>query len=206
MLLPRGHSAWTLAGLLQLEEFARPLTEVQMDELWRGELNLELGELRHVAVPLREVEKKLDVLARADQRVQLLRTIPGVGPRLAEAVVALIDDPGRFHNGKEVGAYIGMVPKQLDSGETVRSGHITGHGNRLVRALLVEVSWLGLRYNPWVREVYERTRAGKSARRKIAIVAVGRKLLVCAWAMLRDGQPWREPAKTRLAVKSDKST
>ena len=195
ILLPRGRSAWTQSALTDLEEQARPLAQVVNAELWRGELNIELRELRHAEEPLKEVEHKLDVLAKANQNVQLLQTIPGVGPRLAEAVVALLDDPKRFQHAKEVGAYIGMVPKQLQSGETMRLGHITHHCNRVVRALLVEVSWLWLRYNPWVRDVYERTRAGKAARRKIAIVAVGRRLLIRSWAMLRDQQPWRGPAK-----------
>jgi transposase len=201
ILLPRGRSAWTLKGLLALAELSRPLDQVAMEELWRGELGLELQELRQAEAPLQAVEKKLDALAQTNQNVQLLQTIPGVGPRLAEAMAALIDDPQRFQKGKEVGAYIGMVPKQLDSGETVRNGHITRHGSRLVRALLVEVSWLGLRYNPWVREIYERTRAGKSARRKVAIVAVGRRLLIRSWAMLRDQQPWQGPAKLSPARK-----
>ncbi len=194
ILVPRGRQAWTLAGMLALEDMSRPLAEVEMDELWRGELELELHELRQLEAPIRKVEQKLDVIAQADQRVPLLQTIPGVGPRLAEALVALIDDPGRFKKGKQVGAYLGMVPKQLDSGESERLGRITRHGNRLVRALLVEVSWISLRYNPWARQIYERARAGNSRRRKIAIVAVARRLLVRSWAMLRDQQSWRVAA------------
>jgi len=199
LLLPQARKAWTLEGMLALEEMTRPLAEVEMDELWRGELALELDALRQLEEPLRKVEQKLDALGKADQRVELLQTIPGVGPRLAEALVALIDDPRRFKKGKEVGAYLGMVPKQLDSGESVRQGRITRHGSRLVRALLVEVSWIGLRYNPWARQVYERTRAGKKERKKIAVVAVGRRLLIRSWAMLRDEQPWRVAAQANSA-------
>src|SRR5262249_23062721 len=139
------------------------------------------------------VGEKLDVIATADPRIQLLRTIPGVGPRLAEAVVALIDEPARFQHARGVSAYIGMVPKELDSGVTVRRGPITKHGSRLVRSLLVEVAWSGLRYNQWVRETYQRISGGKKSRKKIAIVAVGRRLLVRCWAMLRDGTSWRMP-------------
>lgn len=88
-------------------------------------------------------------------------------------------------------AYIGMVPKEFDSGETERRGRITRHGSRLVRSLLVEVAWAGLRYNPWVRETYQRISGGKKSRGKIAIVAVGRKLLVRCWAMLRHNMAWQ---------------
>ena len=192
-LLPRGRSCWTQAGLGRLEAMARPLSELGLTELWRGELELELQQLRAAQEEIGVVEEKLDAIAKADPRVRLLRTIPGVGPRLSEAIVALLDRPERFHKASEVSAYIGMVPKEFDSGETERRGRITRHGSRLVRSLLVEVAWAGLRYNPWVRATYRRISGGKKSRRKIAIVAVGRKLLVRCWAMLRDGTSWQCP-------------
>lgn len=189
-LLPRGHKCWTQLGLATLEGMTRPLSELQMPELWRGELAVELAQLRVTQEQIATVEEKLNAIGAADPRVKLLRTIPGVGPRLAEAIVALLDDPHRFANVSAISDYIGMVPKELDSGETERRGHITRHGSRLVRSLLVEVAWAGLRHNPWVRQTYQRICGGKKSRKKIAIVAVGRKLLVRCWAMLRDNRPW----------------
>jgi transposase len=192
-LLPRGAKCWTQLGVAHLEAMAKPLTEVGLNELWRGQLHIELRQLREVQEEITIAEEKLDAIAAADPRVQLLRTIPGVGPRLSEAIVALLDRPERFHKAREVSAYIGMVPKQFDSGESERHGRITKHGSRLVRSLLVEVAWAGLRYNPWVRQTYQRISGGKKSRKKIAIVAVGRRLLVRCWAMLRDGTSWRAP-------------
>ena len=192
-ILPRGASCWTQLGVARLEGMARPLIEVGLQELWRGQLHIELRQLREVQQEIRAAEEKLDAIAASDRRIKLLRTIPGVGPRLAEAIVALLDRPERFRQAREVSAYIGMVPKELDSGETVRRGRITKQGSRLVRSLLVEVAWAGLRYNPWVRETYQRISGGKKSRKKIAIVAVGRRLLVRCWAMLRDGTSWRPP-------------
>lgn len=186
-----GHRGWTRAGIAQLEALARPLKEVGREELWRGELALELEGLKALAEPLRQVEAKLDELGEVDERVQLLRSIPGVGPRGAEALAAVIDKARRFKRGKEVGAYLGLVPKQIQSGESNRLGRITRQGNRLLRSLLVEISWSGLRYNSWMRSVYERVRRGSKARKKIAIVAVARRLLIRCWAMLRDGTTWR---------------
>jgi len=201
-ILPRGQKCWTQLGVATLEAMTRPFAEVELNELWRAELGLELAQLREVQQKVQALEEKLNAIGAADARVQLLRTIPGVGPRLAEAIVALLDDPARFHKVGEVSAYIGMVPKELDSGETERRGRITRHGNRLVRSLLVEVAWAGLRHNPWVRETYQRISGGKKSRKKIAIVAVGRKLLVRCWAMLRDNQPWHHEIKidTRAAA------
>jgi transposase len=198
-ILPRGGSCWTRPGIERLSALARPLSEVSMSELWRGQLEIELRQLREVQQEITVLEERLDAIGAADLRVKLLRTIPGVGPRLAEAIVALLDRPERFHKANEVSAYIGMVPKELDSGETVRRGPITKHGSRLVRSLLVEVAWAGLRHNRWVRETYERISGGKKSRKKIAIVAVGRRLLVRCWAMLRDGTSWRAPSISTAA-------
>ena len=189
-LLPRYRSAWTQEGIANLEALAKPFREVSRDELWRGELGVELAQFKAVQSQLAEVVAKLDELGAANRGVQLLRTISGVGPRLAEAVVTMFDDPRRFRRAGQVSSYIGMVPKQFDSGETERAGRITRHGNRLVRSLLVEVAWCALRHNPWARETYQRISGGKKSRKKIAIVAVGRKLLVRCWAMLRDGTAW----------------
>lgn len=192
LLWPRGKRGWTQEALEKLEQWSLPLSEVEGGELWRGQLGVELKALQATAMQIQEVEKKLDQIGKANERVQLLRTAAGVGPRLAEAFVAIIDDPQRLKNSKEVGPYLGLVPKQWQSGETDRLGHITRHGSRVLRSLLVEASWAGLRYNPWMRETYERVKRGSKARRKIAIVAVARRLSIRCWAMLRDDAPWRD--------------
>ena len=139
-------------------------------------------------------------MAGAHEGATLLRTIPGVGPRLAEAVAAWIDDPGRFANGRQVGCYAGLTPRRYQSGSMDRQGRISGQGNALLRSLLVEVAWLGRRHNPWMRMVYERALRGSPSRKKIAIVAVARRLLVVCWAMLRDRRPWRDPESARLRL------
>ncbi len=190
---PGGKSGWTNASLEGLRKLALPLARCEVEELWRGQVHVELRRLEALAEQMEEVEAKLEALAMGDRRVALVRTIPGVGPRLAEVIVAVIDDPGRFGNGKQVGAYAGLTPRQYQSGEQDRSGRISGAGNGLLRALLVEVAWLGQRYNPWLKGVFEKTCRGSKARRKIAVVAAARRLLVVAWAMLRDGRRWEAP-------------
>jgi transposase len=185
-----GPSAWTQAGIEELTALAGPVDGVEAEHLWRSELALDLAALAHLEAPLRQVETTLDALGRRHKRVQLLQTIPGVGPRLAEALVALIDEPGRFQHGKQVASYLGLVPRQFQSGQMNRQGGITSHGDRLTRKLLVEVGWMTVRYNPQLREIYHRVCRGSPARRKIAVVAVARHLAITAWAMLRDEAPW----------------
>lgn len=191
--LPAGKRGWSLDSLGWLSRQAMPISQAPPEELWRGMLDMELRQLDDAQAALDEVEAKLNAMAQADERVQQLQSIPGVGPRLAETLVAIIDDPRRFNNTKQVGCYAGLTPRQRQSGDSNRQGRISGAGNKLLRTLLVEVSWVALRYNPWLAEVFENVCRDSKTRRKTAIVACARRLLVRAWAMLRDGTTWRDP-------------
>jgi transposase len=188
---PCGHRAWTETGLAGTAAQARPLAECGPSELWRGRLHLALTELAHVKVLAEQAEKKLDELAKTDAGMQILDSIPGVGPRTAEAVVAFLPEPKRFRTTKQVSAYGGFVPRQYQSTDTDYRGRITKRGPKTLRKLLVECAWVMLRYNAWARAVYQRLTHGGKTRKKQAIVALARKLLVRYWAMLRDGTTWR---------------
>jgi len=191
-----GASAWTQKGLGVLRGWSRPWDHLEGEQLWRGQLCEELRALGQIEEQLLRVEQKLDQMGRRDERITRLQTIPCVGPRTAEMLVAVLDDPHRFKSVKEVGSYVGLTPRQFQSGQMDRTGRISKQGHRQLRKMLVEVSWLALRYNPSLRRVYQRICRGSRSRRKIAIVAVARKLLVIAWAMLRDGTTWQA---TRLS-------
>lgn len=193
MSLPVGKKAWTAAALEELSAVARPLEQCDPCQLWRGQLYEELQALTTAHEQVMRVEARLNALNQADSQVRLLETIPGVGPRTAEIISVVLDDPRRFANGKQVASYAGLVPRLFASGQSCRTGGITKQGNGLLRKLLVEASWVGLRYNPWLREIYLRVRRGSAKRNKIAIVATARHLLIAAWAMMRDGQRWRPP-------------
>lgn len=191
--VPCGARLWASAGLAELKSMARPLAECSPADLWRGRLERSLVEYGQVFDQIASVEATLDEIGRQSRSVQLLMTIPGVGPRTAEAVAAYLHDPSRFASGKEVSAYAGLVPRQFQSGELDRRGRITRRGPAILRKLLVECAWCSLRYNAWARRVYLRLSHNGTARTKQAIVAVARKLLVRCWAVLRDGVPWRDP-------------
>jgi len=192
MEMVRGQKAWALERLELIAEHRKPLAECALDELWRGELDLELIQLEHLRQHQHEVHKQLQALARADERVQLLQTIPGVGRKTAEVVVAYLDDPHRFQNARQISSYAGMVPRRYQSGETDRHGRIHKRGPRQLRSALVEAAWLMLRYNPWAKSVYDRLTGGQKTRKKKAIVAVARKLLVRCWVMLLRKEPWHQ--------------
>lgn len=191
-----GKNGWTQKVRSSLWEMAN----ADGDVTWRFMLGVDLEQLEALEESLKVVERKLKTLANRDEDVQLLQTVPGVGIRLAETIVAIIDDPHRFRRGRQVASYAGLSPRRYQSGAMDRQGRISGEGDKLLRQLLVQVAWIGLRYNPWMREVYERARRGTESRKKIAIVAVARRLLIRCWAMLRDGTPWRPDVSLRLAA------
>lgn len=106
------------AGIEQLAREARPVDACAELELWRGRLHVELALLAALDAQLRLIDAKLDGLA--DEGTALLQTVKGVGPRVAEAVVAHLDDPARFRSAKAVAGYAGLVPRQFESGTVCR--------------------------------------------------------------------------------------
>lgn len=191
MRLPGGPSGWNEAARAWLRGQARRLADCGPAELWRGLLHSELEHLEQTEKLVATVTDKLDELGQCDPAVGLLRTIPGVGPRTAEVIVTVLDQPQRFATRRQVSAYAGLVPRRFQSGQMDRSGRITKRGSPLLRQTLNEAAWMAVRFNPALRAFFLRVGGGSKRRRKQAIVALMRKLLVIAWAMLRDGQPYR---------------
>src|SRR5262249_27271928 len=190
---PRGAKAWSETGLAGIALQAKTLADCGPEELWRGLLELALTEYRQICALIAQAETRLDALGKQHADVILLETAPGVGPRTAEVVAAYLNDAARFKTGKQVSAYSGLVPRQHQSGELDRRGRITKRGPALLRKLLVECAWCMLRYNGWARGIYLRLTGGGQRRKKQAIVALARKILVRCWAMLRDRRAWRDP-------------
>ena len=160
--------------------------ELDPSSALRRDLLLErLSELKQ---KLGRVNQQLDKTADAHPGVALLRTIPGIGPRTAEALVAYIDDPKRFSNLRKAGAYFGWDPCQDASGAVNRLGHITGDGPATIRKLLVEAAWVAVRRSPTVRAFYQRVMREDPDRKKIAIVATAHHLNKVAVALLKSGE------------------
>jgi transposase len=136
IVAPSGKRLWSNKGLQWLKEQSLSEADASESDALRRDMSLE--ELEEVNQKIRRVEKELDRRADAHPGVALLRTIPGVGVRTAEAVVAHLDDVGRFARNKKVGSYFGLVPCQDQSAGRDRLGHITKDGPPAVRKLLCE--------------------------------------------------------------------
>lgn len=136
---------------------------------------------------IQELEADLDRIAQGHPSVALLRTVPGIGPRCAEAVVAYADDVHRFGRGRQFASYFGMTPTQDASGLINRHGHISKRGPSVVRWVLVEAAHQVVRHCKEMRIFCDRIRRDRRDRYKRALVATGRKVLTILFAMLRTG-------------------
>jgi transposase len=159
-------------------------------------LSAELLPLFEVLVPINEqiaaADRRLAALARTDPEMVRLATAPSIGPITASAVVATVDDIARFASAHHFEAFLGLVPGQRSSGEKRRIGRITKAGNARVRYLLVEAGWRILRakdpetaaLRAWGLRIADRR--GK----RIAVVAIARRLAGILYAMWRDQQSY----------------
>jgi transposase len=183
---PRRPGLWTKAGQdwLKALSFTQPLQALRRDIL--------VQELESLTVQVRRVETELSRFSQDNPAVHQLQTIPGVGLRTAEAVVAFIDDPHRFAHSKIIGSYFGMVPCQDQSAGKNKLGHITRDGSATVRQLLTEAVWQAVRRSPTIRAYLQRVQRDDPTRKKIAVVATAHYLARVMYAMLRDGTIWKE--------------
>jgi transposase len=138
-------------------------------------------------------------LAKKDDTARRLMTVPGVGPVVALAYISVIDDPKRFNQARDVGAYLGLTPKRYQSGEVDLAGRISKCGDGFARTCLYEAAAVLLtrveRWSPlkaWGVRLMKRIGATK------AKVAVARKLAVILHRIWTDGTEfwWTKEAAT----------
>lgn len=111
-----------------------------------------------------------------------LRKLPGIGLLSAMTFLTEMGDLNRFHNRREVAAYLGACPASFESGEkSDRKGRITRQGPARLRKILCQCAWVALRYCEETKQAYVRIKGGKSNRTKKALVAIMRRLAIKMW-------------------------
>lgn len=134
------------------------------------------------------VEEQLAVLCANEPVIANLTTVTGIGTVIAACFMSVVDDAKRFRNAHQLESYVGLVPSEDTSGGKRRLGAITKKGNCYLRALMVQAAWVVIRASDksdplylWAKKVEERR--GK----RIAVVALARRLVGILWAIWRDG-------------------
>jgi transposase len=175
-----------LATAERREEAVKALTGLEREEA--GHLLVCLGEYER---RIGELEARMKEKARGDKRIELLESVPGVGPKIAFAFAAYVGEE-RFANASQVGNYLGLTPRVSISGSIVSYGHITKRGNGYLRALLVQGAWVltWSKDGGALRERYEYMTGVKGKGKKVAIVAIARRLAELMYTLLKKGEKY----------------
>jgi transposase len=139
-----------------------------------------------------KLSKELRGMASGDEDVKLLMTIPGIGYYSALLVKSEIGSIDRFPDGEKLCSYAGLVPSVSTSGGYTRHGSITKEGSRWLRWIMVESVHTHLKYDTSITRAYHAIAERKGA--QIAKVAAARRLLMCCYSVLRNHEPYHDPA------------
>ena len=181
-------------GLQKLIEIFNDETDERVLSVARTCLQMLAAQLHMVNVQALETERRIRSDARATELGRRLMEVPGVGPVLTSALIATVPDPHIFRSGRNLAAWIGLVPRQNSSGGKDRLGGITKQGDRYLRQMLVIGALAVIRYaqrhgthRPWLVQLMARRSS------KIAAVALANKTARMVWAIMIGGERYREP-------------
>ncbi|MGA9689589.1 MAG: IS110 family transposase [Candidatus Sulfotelmatobacter sp.] len=176
--LRRKKALWRPAGRKELESIVlAPWARRRRQDL--------LDLLDQLTRKIQELTRALEEEVEKRSAARRLMTHPGVGPLTALAYELVMGTPERFHCGKQIASYVGLVPSEESSGDRRRLGHISKQGNVLLRFLLLEAAQVTVRSQPEWRNRFFHLAMRRG--RKIAKVAMARKLAVHLYWMWRQG-------------------
>ncbi len=177
----------TLIDILEDEEDDR------IPALARQALAPLVDQLRETETQIRSLEKKLRAWHRGNEASRRLEAIPGVGVISATALVATVGDASQFRSGRQLAAWLGLVPRQNSTGGKERLGRISKRGDGYLRRLLVHGARAVLRWSrndpdkrtPWQEQLLARRPTN------VVLVAMANKTARIAWALLSRGEAYR---------------
>lgn len=184
LLHGRGYRVATGAA----ENYARRLEALELPSDLREQLRPLVKMLKPLNEQIGELDQQLEQRADAEPDARRLQSIAGVGPVTALMFLAVLDGAKRFDNAHSVMSYMGLVPREFSSGEKQMRGHITKAGASRARALLVQAAQTMMRIKKPQTEALCKWAEGIKQRRgkRIAAVALARRLTGILWAMTRD--------------------
>ena len=185
--VPKGRSK-LLKRLPEILEDA----ENGLTDLFREELFGLYEELHHLDERIAHYDEKIKLIARTDERTKRLQTIPGVGPKIATALLAAIGDVHAFKNGRELAAWLGLVPRQHSTGGKPTLLGISKRGDVYLRQLIIHGARSIMFTVDRKTDRTSRWAATLKGRRhtNIATVAMANKMVRVAFALLRNGETY----------------
>jgi transposase len=150
-----------------------------------------IGDWRRMDERIHSVSLEIQVLAQEDPACERLMTVPGIGPVISSATVAAIGTGDVFSKGRDFGAWLGLVPKQISTGDRTILGRISKRGNRYLRTLFVQAARVVLlRPATWERHGLQAwiQAAAQRLHHNVLAIALANKLARIAWSVLHHGR------------------
>ena len=167
--------------------------------------------IRDLAEDWRQLDERIDqlsneiaVLARQDAGCERLMSVPGIGPIISSAMVAAIGTGEAFAKGRDFAAWLGLVPKQMSTGDRTILGKISKRGNRYLRVLFVQAAWVVLiKPMSWERHGLKHwiEAARKRLHRNVLAIALANKLARIAWGVLAGSRAFEASFRPREHLK-----
>jgi transposase len=164
--------------------------------------------VEHLATDWRRLDQRIEglseeieVSARANSGCERLMSVPGIGPIISSAMVAAIGGGDAFSKGRDFAAWLGLVPRQISTGDRTILGKISKRGNRYLRVLFVQAAWVVLiKPNSWERHGLKTwiDAAKKRLHHNVLAIALANKLARIAWSVLARGRGF-EASKLQAA-------
>jgi transposase len=159
------------------------------------------GDWRRLDERIEGLSSDIEVLARRDMGCERLMSVPRIGPIFSSAMVAAVGTGDAFTKGRDFAAWLGLVPKQISTGDRTILGKISKRGNRYLRVLFVQAAWVVLikpkswdhhGLKPWLET------AKKRLHHNVLAIALANKLARIAWSVLAHGRAF-EASKLQVA-------
>ena len=151
------------------------------------------GDWRRLDERIEHITAEIEVLAQGSESCRQLMTVPGVGPIIASAMVAAIGNGTTFAKGRDFAAWLGLIPKQMSTGDRTILGRITKRGNRYLRTLFMQgarvillrpANWTKHSFGPWL------TAAAQRLHHNVLATALANKLARISWTVLAQARSY----------------
>lgn len=187
LALPRGH-----AKMKRLFSWIAEQKQAELPEQLLQELNVAYEHYLYLNDRITEQDRKIEQQIKQDERCQLLRTVPGIGPLTSSQLVIEVGKGTQFRHGREMSAWVGLVPRQYSTGGKPKLLGISKRGNKRLRCLFVHGARAIMSrpnngsgpFSEWLKKL----RATKPF--NVAVVALANKLVRIAWSVLTNMQPF----------------
>ncbi len=163
------------------------------------------GDWRRLDERIEDLSNEIEAIARRDAGCERLISVPGIGPIISSAIVAAIGTGDVFSKGRDFAAWLGLVPKQISTGDRTILGKISKRGNRYLRVLFVQAAWVVLiKPKSWERHGLNRwiEAAKKRLHRNVLAITLANKLARIAWSVLAHGRTFEASRFDEVATQS----